>query len=156
MGMESFTVMMFSNAPVDAILDFFQARGFVGADASRFWLEGTYIERVTSEFIVEGLVQKRDKHFSVSLRFALSNPATVDAYMKTLILAFFDQWPAQVLFMSGTRKDLDFSPKDKDALRQALDEQIPILRHLWQSRTDHYQTAPLRVSEAYKFSGMVD
>ncbi|WP_133797243.1 hypothetical protein [Prosthecobacter fusiformis] len=154
--MESFTVMLFSNAPQDAILDFFHGREFVGADASRFWMEGTFIERVTSEFIVEGLIQKRDKHFSVSLRFALSNPDTVDAYMKTLILDFFDQWRTQVIFMSGTRKDLDFSPKDKDALLQALDEQIPILRHLWQSRTGQYKTAPLRASEAYKFTGLVD
>lgn len=156
MGMESFTVMLFSNASQDGILNFFQARGFVGADASQFLLEGIYLEKVTSEFIVEGLIEKRDRRFSVSLRFALSNPDTVDAFTKTLILAFFDQWPTQVIFMSGTRKDLDFSSKDKDALIQALDEQIPVLRHLWQSRTGQYQTAPLRVSEAYKFTGLVD
>jgi hypothetical protein len=156
MGMESFTVMMFSNAPLDAILDFFHARGFVGADSSRFWMEGIYLEFVTAEFIVEGLIQKQDKQINVSLRFALSNPDAVDACLRTLILSFFNQWPTQVSFMSGTRKDLDFSPQDKDALLQALDEQMPILRELWQSRINNYKTAPIRVSEAYKFSGLVD
>lgn len=156
MGMESFTVMLLSNASQDTILDFFHTRGFVGADESQFWMEGSYLEKVTLEFIVEGLIQKRDRRFSVSLRYALSNPDTVDAYMKTLILAFFDQWPTQVIFMSGTRKDLDFSPKDKEGLIQALDEQMPILRHLWQSRTGQYKTAPLRGSEVYKFTGLVD
>ena len=153
MGMESFTLSLRNTAALNAVKAFFTSRGFVELSSSEGLVSGIGIELETADFIVEGLISQQNECVEVSLRFALSNPDCVDIYVRSLLSSFLDSWPTHVSFMSGTRQDLDFSPHAKEAALLALDDQLPKLRGIWQSRTGVTKTARLRISEISRFMG---
>ena len=153
MGMEAFTLSMKNTAALDAVKAFFISQGFVELPPSQGEVSEIGIELETADFVVEGLISGQSECAKVSLRFALSNPDCVDTYVRSLVSSFLDQWPTQVTFMSGTRQDLDFPPHCKDAVLLALDDQIPQLRGIWQSRTGVTKAARLRISEISQFMG---
>lgn len=154
MGMEAFTISISSKALPTALREFFLAQGFLEIAGPMNFKRGIAMEIETDEFIVEALISDHPNSGDVDLRYALSNPDSVDGFFRTLVQSILHRWPSHVSFISGTQKDLDFAPEKGDAMLLSLEDQMPKLRAIWQSRAGT-KIGRVRVAEVSKFMGWI-